>query len=209
YLSSRTRALTPLDLLKLHKALFYAMWLSDRPLPQQALAASLASLVPILPPSLLAPFLRAFWTTVSREWGSIDVLRMEKFLLLTRRYIGSTLEVLRDGGWEEGMVREMCAVWEEVAFNVQDVRVANGVRFHCVDVLVDELERVGALEEGSGAPVGVLLGPLRGLAEGSPVKAVRGKAREALGDERLPGNGKEGAGGEDGGEGDEWDGIED
>jgi len=56
----------------------------------------------------------------------------------------------------------------------------------------------------------VLLGPLRRLAEGCPVKAVRVKAREALADERLPGNekvaveGKDGDGGEE-----EWGGIED
>lgn len=135
---------------------------------------------------------------------------MEKFLLLVRRYIGATLAVLRDAGWEEGMVGEMCGVWEEVAFNVGDVRVANGVRFHCVDVFVDELERVGALEEGSGAPVGELLGPLRRLAEGCPSKAVRVKGREALADERLPGNGKEVVDGEvdGGGEEEEWGGIE-
>ncbi|TVY37653.1 Ribosomal RNA-processing protein-like protein, partial [Lachnellula subtilissima] len=190
YLSSTTRSLPPIELLKLHKGLFYSMWMCDRPLPQQHLASSLASLLTILPSTTLMPFLRAFWVTMSREWGGIDVLRMEKFLLLTRRYIGATLAVLRDGEWEEGMVGEVTAVWEEVAFNVGDMKVANGVRFHCVDVFVDELERVGALEEGSGAPVGVLLGPLRRLADGCPVKAVRVKAREALADERLPGNEK-------------------
>jgi len=110
----------------------------------------------------------------------------------------------------------MVKLWEEVPFNVGDMKVPNGMRFHCMDVFVDELERVGALEEngekgeGGDVPLEMLLGPLRGLKEGSPTKAVRVKARAALEDERLPGNGKpeEEKGGEEGGEDDEWGGIE-
>jgi ribosomal RNA-processing protein 1 len=64
------------------------------------------------------------------------------------------------------------------------------MRLHIIDIYIDELERVGALkqEEGKEVPLEMLLEPLRGLAKASPTKAIRNKAKEALGDGRLPGN---------------------
>ncbi|KAG0650046.1 Ribosomal RNA-processing 1 [Hyphodiscus hymeniophilus] len=209
YLSGR-RDLSALELLKLWKGLFYCMWMSDRALTQQALANSLADLVSVLPPTTQIPFLRAFWQTMQREWTNIDVLRMEKFLLLTRRYLGATFMLLRDGRWEEGLVSEHLALLEEVPLEVEDVRIPNGMRFHVIDIYVDEIERVGGLEnEGEGessVPLEMLLEPLRKLAKSSPTKPVRTKAKDALADERLPGNEKvESEAVEDNG----WGGIED
>ena len=79
--------------------------MSDRPRTQQALASSLADLVSILPQTTVIPFLRAYWQTMAREWTNIDVLRMEKFLLLTRRYLGATFQVMKKGTWEEESVK--------------------------------------------------------------------------------------------------------
>jgi ribosomal RNA-processing protein 1 len=167
--------------------------MSDRPLPQQALCTSLSSLLFILPPPSVIPFLRAFWQTMQREWTNIDVLRMEKFLLLVRRHVGVSFEVLKQSGWEREMVEEMSGVWGEVPFNVEDNRVPNGIRFHVLDVWVDEVEMVGLLEEGEGnlEVLEMLLEPVRKLAKESPTKAVRKKAKEVLEDERLPGNEKQ------------------
>ena len=131
---------------------------------------------------------------MQREWTSIDVLRMEKFLLLTRRYLGATFNVLKKGKWEEGLVNEHLALLEEVPCEVEDVRIPNGMRFHVIDIYVDELERAGALEKGEedegSVPLEMLLEPLKKLAKSSPTKPVRIKAKEALADERLPGNEK-------------------
>ena len=186
YLSGR-RDLPPLELLKLWKGLFYCMWMCDRPRPQQALAQSLADLVSVLPPTSVIPFLRGFWQTMQREWTNIDVLRMEKFLLLTRRYVATTFEACKRGQWETDLVREHMALLEEIPCNVKDVRVPNGMRFHIIDIYVDELERVGALEDAEerGAWLETLLAPLRILSKNSPTKPVRSRAKAALEDERL------------------------
>jgi ribosomal RNA-processing protein 1 len=132
---------------------------------------------------------------MQREWTNIDVLRMEKFLLLVRRYVGASFEVLKKRGWKMEEVEEMSAVWGEVPLNVGDNRVPNGIRFHVLDVWVDEAERVGVLEqeegeERNGEVLEMLLDPMRKLAKESPTKAVRKKAKEVLSDERLPGNEK-------------------
>jgi ribosomal RNA-processing protein 1 len=162
--------------------------MSDRPKTQQALANSLAELVSILPPASTIPFLRAYWQTMQREWTNIDVLRMEKFLLLTRRYLGATFEVMKKSNWDEELIQEHIDLLAEVPCNIDDVRVPNGMRFHIIDIYVDELERAGALEEESEVSLEKILVPLRRLAKESPTKPVRVKAKEALEDERLPGN---------------------
>ncbi|KAI9816730.1 MAG: hypothetical protein M1826_001728 [Phylliscum demangeonii] len=65
-----------LELLKLWKALFYCMWMTDTPLVQQRLASDLAGLVQIVPAANVLPFLEAFWTTMAaREWNAVDRLR--------------------------------------------------------------------------------------------------------------------------------------
>ncbi|KAI1504526.1 nucleolar protein,Nop52-domain-containing protein [Biscogniauxia marginata] len=102
---SGTRRLGPTDNLKLWKGLFYSLWMCDRPVPQQKLCAELAGLARALPSdAAVRPWLEAFWATVAREWTTgIDVLRMEKFLLLVRRVFGASLEWVVEGlGRERG-----------------------------------------------------------------------------------------------------------
>lgn len=86
-------------MLKLWKGLFYALWMCDRPLPQQQLCDELSSLLAVLPSAdgdVVGRWLRGFWATMAREWTTgIDVLRMEKFLLLVRRVLGVSLSWMR------------------------------------------------------------------------------------------------------------------
>ncbi|KAJ4385436.1 hypothetical protein N0V93_009864 [Gnomoniopsis smithogilvyi] len=94
FLSSKAIStnLSTLDTLKLWKGLFYALWMCDRPLPQQQLCTDLSELIWVLPEDAVPRWLRAFWATMAREWTTgIDVLRMEKFLLLVRRMLGASL----------------------------------------------------------------------------------------------------------------------
>ena len=71
------------------------MWMCDRAIPQQTLCQELADLIYILPRESVVPWLRGFWATMSREWTSIDVLRMEKFLLLVRRVVGASFRWMK------------------------------------------------------------------------------------------------------------------
>lgn len=214
------RSLTRLDALKLWKGLFYAMWMCDRPVPQQNLAAELAGLTACLGNEDVATWLAAFWETMSRHWTDVDVLRMEKFLLLVRRTFASGLAWVKEGGYAEGRAEALEGVLAEWPFEVEgDLRrVPVGLRLHGVDIWVDELERTGvvgedALEEAVAFAkrVAKLVEPLRR----SPIKTVRVKAAEALGDERLPWieakkEEEKGGGGVDGGkDDDEWGGFDD
>lgn len=71
------------------------MWMSDRPRTQQQLARDLASLVDDVRPSVIIPFLDAFWKTMAREWVGIDALRCERCL----RFRGQNKTDFLVAGW--------------------------------------------------------------------------------------------------------------
>ncbi|KAI1205196.1 uncharacterized protein F4807DRAFT_464855 [Annulohypoxylon truncatum] len=202
------RKLTELDYLKLWKGLFYSVWMCDRPIPQQNLCAELADLLSVLPApnddecAVVIPFLRAFWATLSREWTAIDVLRMEKYLLLVRRVFGASLAWVGDGrkgkkgqkragARADGMLR-LLEEWPlEKTGDLAKVPV--GLRLHVLDIWVDEAEKLELLitEDESLADSGDFLSSLRRIVEvqsKSTCKPVRVRAEESLADERLPWN---------------------
>jgi ribosomal RNA-processing protein 1 len=190
------------------------MWHSDRSLPQQALALTLSHLLLPLPKTLFIPFLRAFWTTIAREWTSIDALRMDKFLRLVRYYINSSFTYLSQHSWDEDLVREYVGLVEEWPLSAGNEKVGDGLRYHVLDVWVDELDGVDDGREGKCA-VEIIMGPVRKLEREGRVKKVRERAGECLGDERLRDweGGEKGAtaGKRDGDEmeDEEWDGLDD
>ncbi|OJD19066.1 hypothetical protein AJ78_00938 [Emergomyces pasteurianus Ep9510] len=93
------RDLQLVELLKIWKGLFFCFYHSDRPLTQQSLARSLSyTLVPSLPEQCLQSFLRAFWITMSRDFHSLDRLRLDKYLYLIRCYVGVAFDVLLKKG---------------------------------------------------------------------------------------------------------------
>ncbi|KAI2607950.1 hypothetical protein GGR54DRAFT_633099 [Hypoxylon sp. NC1633] len=213
YLSAPTtaRKLTDLDHMKLWKGLFYSVWMCDRPVPQQNLCAELAALLSILPtPSddegaVVIPFLRAFWATLSREWTAIDVLRMEKYLLLVRRVFGASLAWVGEGKrtrkearWTGTRAVRLLQLLEEWPLESTGdlAKVPVGLRLHVLDIWVDEVKRLELLEEGGeeGQDNGgkEFLDKIRAIVEvqtRSTCKPVKARAKESLADDRLPWNG--------------------
>ncbi|GAB0132314.1 hypothetical protein EsDP_00000754 [Epichloe bromicola] len=216
---SQQSSLAPSSALKLWTGLYYALWMTDRPRPQQALASELASLPLDLPAPSVAPFLRAFWQVLSRQWALIDALRMDKFLLLVRRVFAAHVRLARGARWEGGLVDSILEVLGTECFDVREGGVALGLRLHALDLWVDEMEReraVGDQAVGDDVPRGKFVRDVGRLVErlrSSPVKSVRARASESFADERLPWGAEttdEGGGHEDEDEeGGGWGGFED
>lgn len=158
------------------------MWLQDKPRNQQQLARDLAELLHVLKPDTFITFATAFWQTIAREWGGIDALRMDKYLYLVRCYVQEGFQYVRRKGWAEELLGEYLEVLEGVAFNVRDARIPNGLRYHVIDLYVDELDKADVEDE---APVERVLEPMRKLGKESMTKTVRKRVGEALDDERL------------------------
>lgn len=204
FLSTRS-PLPKTEALKLWKGLYYAMWMADRPAPQQRLAAELAALAESLPNASCRPvWFAAFWDVLGQQWSSIDKLRMDKFLLLVRRVLACQLRFAIAGEAElESGLKEW--PFEEEG----DLRrVPLGLRLHIMDIWIDELEREGGLGEEQKAfaeRVGKMVQALRW----SPIKQVRERARESYDDERLPWAGKKDEDENVEEDGDEWGGLDD
>lgn len=213
----------------------------DRAVPQQNLCAELAGLLGALPSSLddknggefeaVTSWLAAFWEILAREWTAIDVLRLEKFLLLVRRVLGASLEwaaptstathrtKAKEGG--NGRQEALLAVLRDWPLDpAGDLsKMPVGLRLHVLDIWVDEVEKAGFLpspddDDDNADDDQAFLTRLRALVETqlrSPSKPVRARARESLADDRLPWN--RGRGGDEG-EGEEeqddgWAGFRD
>ncbi|KAI8670057.1 hypothetical protein LRP88_01503 [Fusarium phalaenopsidis] len=187
FLSSRTN-LSDTDAQKLWKGLFYALWMTDRPVPQQRLAADLANLLFTLKPACAIPWLRGFWVVVGAGWTDIDVLRLEKFLLLVRRVFAAHVRLARERGWKDGDVEAIVGVLAEYPFDVEgDLRKSPvGIRLHALDIWVDELEREEALKDEAAAGFVKAVGELVQALKRCPVKPVRERAADSYEDERLP-----------------------
>jgi len=120
---------------------------------------------------------------MAREWGNIDALRMDKYLYLVRCYVSKGFEKVARNGWEDEELREeYLKVLETTPLNARDSKIPNGLRYHVIDIYVDELDKV---DTERNAPLEELLKPLRKLGTDSITKPVRKRVQEALEDERL------------------------
>lgn len=183
--------------------------MQDKPAQQQRLSHDLASLIAILQAPVVLPFLRAFWLTISREWGQIEALRLDKYLYLIRQYLNASFRYLSKDNWgDKGMIEEFTRILEETPFNPTDMKIPNGLRYHVLDIYVDELEKVGGGEsewEVRRDILDVLMNPVEKLAKEGTLKVVRVAAKETLEDERiLAWRGQKGGKDEE-----EWGGIQD
>ncbi|MCJ1388655.1 hypothetical protein MMC18_001504 [Xylographa bjoerkii] len=183
YLTS-SRPFTDLELLKLWKGLFFCMWHSDRPIPQQRLALALSHLLLPLPTSLFIPFLTAFWTTISREWTSIDALRMDKFMRLVRYYVNAAFTYLSNHSWDAKWLQAYLDLVEALPLSAGNLKVGDGLRYHLLDVWVDELAQVDGGREGR-CPVEEIMRPVSRLRKDGKTKKIRERAGECLADDRL------------------------
>lgn len=193
-----SKEIPEMELLKLWRGLFYSMWFSDRPRTQQKLADELANLLSKLKLVNLFPFLDAFWVIMAREWENLDVHRLDKFLMLLRRYVAATFRRLKVEEWDNDLIAEYIKVAQHIPLNILDGKVSNGIRLHMFDIYLDELERIvkedAEIEDPDNidwpelmkdVPVLSLLTPIEELSKQSLTKFIRIRAAQVLSDERL------------------------
>ncbi|ETV79308.1 hypothetical protein H257_07357 [Aphanomyces astaci] len=128
-----------LDLDKIWKALFYCMWMSDKPKIQNELAENLSQLMHAFPDSSLKMrFLHSFFKTIHREWHGIDGLRLDKFYSLIRKILYQSFQFLQSE-WDQAQVFSTHMSSEILS------KLPNGLRLHLCDVYVQELfKSIGA-----------------------------------------------------------------
>jgi ribosomal RNA-processing protein 1 len=222
---------------------------SKSPISVQNLTATLADLTvsittPASPTAVALPLTEAFWTTMAREWTSIDAHRMDKYLLFVRFVVrrvfagivqDATNKEDTEGKEDEVVQKRQIALLENFPLSPRERKVPDGLRYHILDIYVDELERAVALGEDGGneeekeeeeqgeeeiseetrTRVEKLLVLVETVAKEGLSKGVRVRAKEVLADERVArwrtkekGKSRGSAGGEEEEEqDDEWGGL--
>ncbi|KAH6860716.1 hypothetical protein J4E91_006469 [Alternaria rosae] len=189
YLGAQSE-ISELDLLKLWKGLFYCLWMQDKPALQQGLSRDLASLVSALRTPVVLPFIRAFFLTMSREWTRIEALRLDKYLYLIRQYVNASFTFLSRNKWKKSLVEQWNAVVEETPLECENMRIPNGLRYHVMDVWVDEMEKVEGEaweKEDKKETLETLVLPIEKMTKEGKLKTLRNAAKEVLADDRLRG----------------------
>jgi ribosomal RNA-processing protein 1 len=163
------------------------LWMQDKPALQQGLSRDLASLVSTLRPTVTLPFLRAFWITMAREWTHIEALRLDKYLYLIRQYLNASFQHLSKKKWKPSLVEQWNTIVRETPLNPSDMKIPNGLRYHVLDIWVDELEKVDSEWEAEDKReiLEKLVEPIEEMAKDGKLKVLRVAAKETLSDDTL------------------------
>jgi len=97
-------------------------------------------------------FIRTYFQTLSREWYKMDKYRIDKFYTLTRLILREIYRFMAARHWNLGIIRLFNdAIFEEVLRPSSAGGIGggggNGVRFHLLDICMEELALVNAEEE--------------------------------------------------------------
>ncbi|ODV94425.1 hypothetical protein PACTADRAFT_51261, partial [Pachysolen tannophilus NRRL Y-2460] len=184
-----SKKLSDLDYQKLWKGLFYSMWFSDRPRPQQRLANNLGLLYyETIPLSKFISFLKAFYFVISKEWSGIDQWRIDKFYMLIRKVVYYSLKRLQKEQFDTNLMEEYIKALSEIPLNGSH-KIPSAIPYHLCDIYLDELEKImfEDLQEEEeeeeakrkeiieNTPIQKLLKPFQDLAKNANLKTLRKK----------------------------------
>jgi ribosomal RNA-processing protein 1 len=128
--------------MRLWKGLFYCMWMSDKPLVQENLSEQLAGLVHLFDdPAISLQFFKAFLKTMSLEWFGIDQWRIDKFMMLIRRFVRQTLFVLKNNEWKDELVDLFVQAIDQTVLDTESVPLCS-LTMHFNDIILEELGKV-------------------------------------------------------------------
>ncbi|CAK9253745.1 unnamed protein product [Sphagnum jensenii] len=170
------------ELKKIWKGLFYCVWHADKAPIQADLIDRLAGVLENLDLKLSVEFFKVFLSTMRREWGGIDRLRLDKFYLLLRQVLVRVFAVLRKREWEDSTVEKFMNALLERALLVKNEFPALGINLHMTDIFLDELRKVQPL---SSHTLGLMLEPFYSTIAASSDKSLLKRVRERVFDSLL------------------------
>ena len=89
---------------------------------------------------LVSLFVRTFFRTIRRDWHTMDKYRVDKFYTLIRTMMSEIYEYMAVRGWNYGIVLLLNdAIFDEIL-----KQPPNGLRYHLIDLCLEELAKVNA-----------------------------------------------------------------
>ncbi|XP_075988809.1 ribosomal RNA processing protein 1 homolog Nnp-1 [Anticarsia gemmatalis] len=138
------------DFVRMWKGLFYAVWMSDKPLIQEELCESISAVLDLFPPEHLRHALlmyKAGLRVLATEWYGVDHHRMDKFLMLVRRYLRASLRCLLRSKWN----LKSCQLYGNIISGSDGIfslktpryaRNATSMLLHIIDCYLEEIAKV-------------------------------------------------------------------
>ncbi|GBF97378.1 hypothetical protein Rsub_11025 [Raphidocelis subcapitata] len=141
------------DMLKIWKGVFFCFWHSDKAPVQADLAQRLAGMLSSLPRPTAALYFGCFLTTMRREWPAIDYHRLDKFLMLVRKFLAAALALMRGSDWDPELVATYAAALQArvLAPPGDASNRAAGLTYHLADIIIPEL-RASCANGGAAGP---------------------------------------------------------
>merc|ERR1719285_1413147 len=133
--------------MRIWKGLFYCYWQSDKPLIQEELAESMSSMIEYFASeesTLL--FVKTFLVTMGREWFGIDHWRMNKYMMLIRRFVRQIFKYNKKFDWRIELAEKICQLFTENLLLCEISKTSLGLQMHTTDVFMEELAKVGTEE---------------------------------------------------------------
>jgi hypothetical protein len=89
---------------------------------------------------LASLFIRTFFRTVRRDWDKMDKYRVDKFYTLIRLMIHQVYKYMALRHWNFGIIR----LFNDAIFDEILSQLPNGLRYHLIDLSLEELAKVSA-----------------------------------------------------------------
>lgn len=130
------------DMIRIWKGLYYCFWMQDKALLQEELALNISKLLDCLQeqPQQCILFMKTFLITICREWPNIDKWRLDKFMMLMRKFFRRYFEWLAKNDWNQQFLQESLQIWKMNVMSIDDSESPEGVKFHFASLLLDELD---------------------------------------------------------------------
>ncbi|XP_022169604.1 ribosomal RNA processing protein 1 homolog [Myzus persicae] len=157
------------DYLIIWRGLFYFMWMSDKPLPQESATEKISNLIHSCTSykgKIL--FLDAFFLTIKDDWMSISQHRIDKFMMLVRRCLRQLLFTFVNCDWN----LEYMNKFNEVLYRALKSFTLS-LRTHLQEIFLEELAKVSRGKVPSEALVIILDSFLRYISELNDFMLIR------------------------------------
>ncbi|CAK85815.1 unnamed protein product (macronuclear) [Paramecium tetraurelia] len=170
-----TKPLLISDFKKIWKALYYAMWSSDKYQNQQILATEISQLTRMFYSNFTAfiQFSRAMFHVFMLEWEKIDYWRINKFMLLFREIIEEQIKICKHFNWKT--VPQLIALYNETVLNLTEFQTVQGAALHFIQIFVQCMAKHMSDSTVSYVQVKELLEGFLDILKHSPNKTLRDK----------------------------------
>uniref|UniRef100_A0A069DVQ4 Hipothetical protein n=1 Tax=Panstrongylus megistus TaxID=65343 RepID=A0A069DVQ4_9HEMI len=130
---------------RIWRGLFYSVWMSDKPLVQEEVVEAISNLMHCFNKfSEAQTFIMCFFQTLSETWFGLDAHRLDKYLMLVRRFLRQCFVLMESYEWKKEQLMELTASFKE-AF----MKAPLGLLMHVCEIYLEELAKItkGKLDE--------------------------------------------------------------